>query len=356
MKSFLTSFYFEGFLKLFFSFSSRNLKMLEYFFNCSINSTFCGNHFEIPNTILITKIILSVINVILNSIYLFLLFRKRFTLKWKRYFFIVNVSATDLVMGIKLIVMSILLLVKGSKLAIVFFEALVTGSMMINIFSYSGCIWLQYHAIRNPLHYKTQLTIARLKSFIFFLWITVYLYTILKWILVIFDPLKFDWISIGELSLLILVFFINNFAYFYILLVAIKHKTYCNNSFIELKMDSKFPQVVKVNITSRGLKDKRTFSNKYYFAMTLGLSWLMHCCTLLPLGAYWLMDEMSGRTLLFHNDLTKQIVCLCYYSRTIWDPLIHLYRESRFTLSKKWSLADTKNSTKYCTIYGINPL
>lgn len=309
--------------------------MLKYFVDCFANNTSCLNDFVVPNAIHVTKLILALSNLTINTIFLVLLFQKRSTLKWKRYWFVVNLSVSDITVGIILISLAIISLINTSNNAMVLFlKALIIGPLIINVLSYSGGLWLQYHAVRRPLQYKTRLSTSELKFIIFLIWFTVYLYTAIKWIIVYHFPDTLKAISVVQFSFMVLVFFTNIFVYIYIMRVAVVQKNLHRTS-VELKMSDK-NQISCRKTSNASYKNKVSFGNKYYFAVTLGFSLCLLFVAILPLGVYWYMEIMRGRIMLLSNDLVKEIVFICYYSRTVLDPLIHLYREPKLLfLSRK---------------------
>lgn len=281
--------------------------------------------FSVSKSILLLKLFVALINIVLNIFFIILMKINFKNLKWKRYAFVANLALADTTMGVILFSLVLMTLLKVDPIVILVMEIAVVTSIGMDILSYSGLLWIQYHAVKRPLHYQTILSTSKIKFVLYTVWVVMILYGIMRIYILVIKAWMHQYINIFQIAFLMATFLINTFLYIHILKVAIKQKhenckaLFDNGNEVGLRKNTSFN-----NSTTK------TWSEQYHFVITTGFSLILYWITVLPLWISWIIALVTKAALVdFVLRPSFQIAMLIWYCRSIFDPLIHLWREPK---------------------------
>lgn len=290
--------------------------------NDSLNSTQLFLYTQnIHESTTIIKIIVALLIIILNGLFLFLLFKNMKRSSWKRYIFIANMAFVDTVLGIILLSAAVLSFIQTSVTVNLILQAVNIWTVGVSVLSYTGLMWVQYHALRRPLQYKTKLTTTKIKCVLCVIWIPMMIYGIIRFYLITEKPWTNLGTSIFDGTFLITSFLFNTFFYIYILRVSVNEKRYRSKS----KLGPIEGNELRKNYSDNKNCEK-SLSKQYHFVLTTGLCLILYWITALPFWLYWLRYQIHGG---FTATSEFQTIMIVWNLRALFFPLVYLFREPK---------------------------
>lgn len=302
----------------------------------SQNNSFSFNETSVdyPEKLRTWAISLGSLNILANGLFLLLLYISRKYINWKRYAIVTNLTVSDFILNLLYVTM---VLFWWSNIFRSVFRNLMVFTFIVNMLSYTGTIFIQYYAVKQPIRYMTVLNMSKIKLSIALIWIVVFFYVIVTQSISYNTEVLSIIVSISELILQGMVMCLNTALYVYVLYISKKQK--CQRMYSpkerQLPRDMELRKNMRSEFRSNISYEANTFVKEYKFLVTIGISLLIYWITMLPLWIYWTGLEIGNKRFYFTLSAWKQSMILIWFLRCFFDPLLYIYREPKLLQNLK---------------------
>lgn len=311
---------------------------------------------------------------LMNTIFVIVLYKCRQKINWKIFVFILNVSISDIISACMLISMAVSMFYYIHSVAS-FIEIGVqlacSYSILITIFNYNSLLFFQYLAVKHPIFYQTRCTRSFFMKILFVQYAVILAFETWKGYVLTNERYEI-WFSYVEVFIMALSLIVNVWLYSYVLYVVGKRK----RSIVKVKFGER-------TVSSQNLRNISTSTSKmeylknfwvcltqdYWGITTAGFQLMIYILTFMPLLivriSIMALGSQDGQ-----RDVYRCHTAACHFSLMIWfargivDPLIHIIRDRKLQIlnrqDKKLSAIDgpfctgvrSKKSTCIVTVSG----
>lgn len=283
----------------------------------------------------------SIVLIILNAIFIFIMYKVRSHLNWKTSIFVLNLSISDVFSGIALMSLSISryfhicdiawFIENGIQLAVSF-------SILITVWGYNSLYFVQFLAVQFPIFYQTRCTRSYFIKILLLQYVSVVGFEIWKGFML--NTPNEIWFSDFEISVMSISFVCNLCVYGVVLYVAGKRQSLVAKGKFEEAKSSSFDLSTDKKLYRMKLYFKHlwtTLTKDYWGITTAGLHLAVYIVTFLPFLIIYIVVVTRGSSD-GEKNIYKCQTTVCHLGMVIWfargiiDPLLHIIRNPKMQI------------------------